>query len=119
MSDGAATYDPNLLTIEHVLPQSPPEESEWCQWWEDDEERRVWLHKIANLVPLTRKRNSAAQNYDFETKKRKYFKGKDEVSSFALTSQVLNEKEWTPDVVAERQTNLLDIFKKHWELNKQ
>jgi len=119
ISDGAATYDPNLLTIEHVLPQSPPEESEWCQWWEDEEERKLWLHKIANLVPLTRKRNSAAQNYDFETKKRKYFRGKDGVTSFALTSQVLNEQKWTPEVVSGRQDNLLDIFKERWNLNKQ
>ena len=34
ISDGGATYDPTILTIEHVLPQTVNKESEWAQWCE-------------------------------------------------------------------------------------
>ena len=44
----------------------------------DESIRNKWVHKIANLVPLTRPKNSAAQNYDFDQKKKIYFTGKAE-----------------------------------------
>lgn len=116
VSDGGAKYKSNLFTIEHVLPQTPSEESGWLDIWPDSSERMRWLNKIANLVPLTRQRNSAAQNYDFNTKKIKYFQTKGGTSSYQLTTQVLNIDEWTPEVVIERQKHLLDVFADKWDL---
>ena len=116
LSDGAAIYDPTLLTIEHVLPQTVSEGSEWKKLWPDTEERKIWVHRIANLVPLTQKRNSKAQNFDFETKKTAYFVGKRGVSSYALTTQVLKTDVWTPSIVEQRQKDLLEILTDHWEL---
>lgn len=72
MSDGGASYNQKLFTIEHVLPQHPPVHGSWPELWPDEQERMYWLNRIANLVPLTRQRNSAAQNYGFTTKKEKY-----------------------------------------------
>jgi len=117
MSDGAASYDSNILTIEHVLPQTVPDDSEWSKIWTDTEQRSVWVHKLANLVPLNKRRNSAAQNYDFESKKKAYFSGKNNVSSYVITTQVLAETSWTPEVVAKRQSELLDVFNKSWRLD--
>lgn len=117
VSDGGASYDSKLFTIEHVLPQHPSEESEWTKLWPDKAKQVFWLNRIANLVPLTRQRNSAAQNYEFNTKKHKYFQTKSGVSMFALTTQVLNIVEWTPETVANRQQNLMDVFKDKWRLN--
>ena len=82
LSDGGATYNTKLFTIEHVLPQHPSADSEWMKLWPDTQTQRFWLNKIANLVPLTRQRNSAAQNYDFNTKKIKYFQSKNGTSSY-------------------------------------
>lgn len=78
VGDGAAKFDfePNILTIEHVLPQTVRAGSEWEKLWPDTAMRERWGNRIANLVPLTRKKNSEAQNYDFEKKKEIYFKGK-------------------------------------------
>lgn len=115
--DGAATYDPSLLTIEHVLPQTVAEGSMWAQQWPSHNDRVIWLHRLANLVPLTQRRNSQAQNYDFDRKKIAYFGGKQGISSYALTTQVLNTTNWTPEAVAERQTQLLDVLNSRWELN--
>lgn len=116
IADGAATYEPSVFTVEHVLPQTVGEKSEWARQWPDGAERAYWTNRLANLVPLNRRRNSAAQNYDFKTKVEKYFKGKSNASSYALTTQVLAERSWTPKVVARRQEELLGVFKRHWEL---
>lgn len=116
LSDGAATYDPTLLTIEHVLPQTVSDGSEWSNLWPDPDERKSWVHRIANLVPLTQKRNSKAQNFDFDTKKTAYFGGKRGVSSYILTTQVLKTAEWTPSVVDQRQKDLLEVLIDRWEL---
>lgn len=114
--DGAATYDPSLLTIEHVLPQTVAEGSAWAEHWPTSRERDVWVHRLANLVPLTQRRNSQAQNYDFDRKKLAYFGGKHGVSSYALTTQVLHTASWTPATVEQRQADLLDVLSTRWEL---
>ena len=119
MSDGAASYKYNVLSIEHVLPQTVSSGSEWEITWNDLEERTYWLNKIGNLIPLTRRHNSKAQNYDFTTKKEKYFKNSDTgVTSYALATDVLNYTEWTPETVKKRQQKLIDIYKKGWDLHE-
>lgn len=117
VSDGGASYNSKIFTIEHVLPQHPAEDSEWVTLWPDKQEQALWLNRIANLVPLTRQRNSAAQNYDFDTKKGKYFQTKSGVSAFALTTQVINIASWTPKEVENRQKYLMKVFADNWELH--
>lgn len=117
VSDSGAAYNAKVFTVEHVLPQNPSKDSEWLQIWPDDSERRKWLNRIANLVPLTRQRNSSAQNYDFATKKKKYFQSQNGTSSYVLTTQVLSIDSWTPEVVEARQKTLEDVFRKNWELD--
>lgn len=76
VSDGTPiNYSPTLLTIEHVLPQTVDSKSEWTTVWSDPSKIEMWIHKIANLVPLTRPKNSEAQNFDFDKKKNVYFTG--------------------------------------------
>lgn len=119
LSDGAASYKSNVLSIEHVLPQTVSPGSEWDKTWTDVDDRSYWLNKIGNLIPLTKRHNSKAQNYDFKTKKEKYFKNTDAgVTSYALATDVLNYDEWTPDIVKARQTKLIDAYKKGWDLKE-
>lgn len=117
VSDGGASYNVKLFTIEHVLPQNPREDGEWMKLWPDQNARKFWLNRIGNLVPLTRQRNSAAQNYDFDLKKEKYFQTKNGTSSYTLTTQVINEDQWTPEVVSKRQQFLLSVFEQKWDLS--
>jgi hypothetical protein len=123
VSDGAAEYNPRVLTIEHVLPQTIDSNSEWQQLWVDDPKTEPplalhdqWVHKIANLVPLARRANSAAHNFDFAVKKEKYFTGKEGTSSYVLTTQVLNTTVWDVAHVEQRQKELLSTFYKKWAL---
>lgn len=117
VSDGAANYQNQAgsLTIEHVLPQTVNEENQWKQWW-SEEQHQLWLHRLANLVPLNKRRNSAASNWEFKDKKDKYFTGNKNVSSYALTSQVLKENEWTPEILEKRQESLLTSLYQNWAL---
>ncbi|WP_437877946.1 DUF262 domain-containing protein [Sorangium sp. So ce513] len=101
-------------TVEHVLPQSPPEGSQWLSWWPDAAVREEWTHRLGNLLLLTRRKNAQASNDDFDTKKTKYFCTKGGVSNFPLTTQVLQEKDWTPAIVERRQAELVGVLKGTW-----
>ena len=119
ISDGAASYDYRVLTIEHVLPQTVLPQSQWAKLWPNEDERENWVHRLGNLVPLTQRRNSMASNFDFDRKKNAYFSGRSGISSFTLTTQVLREKFWTPKVVERRQQDLLSVCIEHWALETQ
>jgi hypothetical protein len=106
----------DAVSLEHVLPQTPPDGSDWLKWFPDENEREAWTHRLANLVPLDRNKNSAASNYDFAKKKDAYFKGKGKASPFVLTQEVRSESEWTPTLLAERQKRLVGVLKDHWDL---
>lgn len=117
LSEGEAVYDHKIISIEHVLPQSPPSDSQWVEWFPSEEMRNAYAHRLGNLVLLTRRRNSRARNYDFERKKEEYFKTKGSVSAFALTTQVVSEERWTPEVIGRRQYELLEKLRDIWRLD--
>ena len=114
LADAGATYEYSIISVEHVLPQHPRDKSEWVRWF-TDEERTHWTHRLANLVLLSRRKNSSASNYDFNHKKERYFQRKG-VAPFALTSQVLNVSEWTPEILERRQQSLITRLKEEWRL---
>jgi hypothetical protein len=113
---GGADYDHPLITVEHVLPQTIPPDSQWSRDFPDPAQREAWVHRTANLVLLTRRKNAQAGNLDFAEKKSKYFATKAGVTTFALTSQVLSEPVWTPSVLEKRQKALIDKMAEVWRL---
>lgn len=117
LSSGEAEYHFNTITIEHVLPQTPPSNSQWTQWWPDEDVRESNVHRLGNLVLLNRRQNSSAKNFDFQKKKNSYFLGKAQSSPFALTTAVLRHSEWTPQIFEQRQEKLLGKLKQEWRLH--
>ena len=111
-----ASYQHAVISVEHVLPQSPVTGSQWMEWFQEDDERNQWTHRLANLVLLSRRKNTRASNYEFEKKKNEYFLHKG-TTTFALTTQVVSESKWTPEVLKRRQCDLLDALKKEWRLS--
>jgi hypothetical protein len=109
-------YQHKIITVEHVLPQSPTVGSQWLNDF-TDAERVFWTHRLGNLLLLNRNKNSQAQNYDFAKKKEKYFSPAAGVTGFALTTRVIMESEWTPEVLERRQAELRGVLAKEWELN--
>ncbi|MFO1496608.1 MAG: DUF4357 domain-containing protein [Lysobacterales bacterium] len=118
MSDGAASYQHDVVSVEHVLPQQPAPRSQWQAWVPDSEAHSFWVHRLGNLALLSRKKNSAASNYEFERKKTAYFT-KAGVSAFALTTQVLQYKEWTVEVMEQRQEVMLQALENQWRLQNR
>lgn len=116
LSGGEASYNLPTITVEHVLPQHPAHNSVWIRWFPNEEERESYVHRLGNLVLLSVAKNSRAQNYDFDLKKQQYFTTVNGVSPFALTTQVLREQRWTPEVIQRRQKQLISVLKKVWRL---
>ena len=118
ISKGDRTYNFPNISVEHVLPQTPPTNSDWVRDFPTQKERDKYIHRLGNLVLLSRRKNSQAKNYDFDKKKKTYFTTDKGISSpFVLTTQVLREEEWTPAVIERRQKQLIDVLKQVWRLN--
>ena len=96
---------PGMVTVEHILPRTPPEDSEWMRIFSSDE-RLQWTNKLGNLVLLSGRKNSAARNYDFETKKQKYFKGKS--TPFMVTREIEKNENWNMYNLKQRHNELIN-----------
>lgn len=116
LASGEATYEFDRITVEHVLPQNPSENSHWLKWWPDAEQRAENVHRLGNLALLNRRQNSAASNWEFDKKRDQYFRGKSGTSPFAITTQVLDQKEWTPNIFTDRQQRFLAKLQEAWRL---
>jgi len=115
MAGAGASYEHKIITVEHVLPQSPASGSHWIADFSLDE-REYWLHRLANLVLLDRRKNSAAANLGFDEKKKRYFATDGKVSPFALTTTVIQQTQWTPEILSKRQEDLLATLGTAWNL---
>lgn len=116
VSSGGATYDQPTMSIEHVLPQAMEPNGEWATRF-TEADHAAWVHRLANLVLLTRRKNSQASNYPFAKKKALYFTGAGGTSPFVLTSQVLTEPEWSVAVLERRQAALISTLEGLWRLS--
>lgn len=116
LADAGAKYERRVVTVEHVLPRNPSDGSVWLEWFPDQAIREMWTHRLANLILLSRRKNSAASNLDFVQKKERYFKS-GRVAPFALATHVIQEKEWTPEVLERRQRDLLQLLRTEWRLS--
>jgi hypothetical protein len=81
-------------------------------WFPTLEDRANNVHHLGNLVLLSRRKNAQASNYDFAREKDIYFGGRNGVSPFALTTQVLRE----PQIVQRRQRELIAHLRQLWRL---
>jgi len=114
-TDGSANYNYPVISVEHVCPQTIAPGSQWAQWFPDADAHAAWVHSLANLVLLNTRKNSAAQNYDFDRKKTKYFVSGD-TCAFTLTNEVRSYPQWTLEELEHRRVELLERFAKTWRL---
>lgn len=116
LSDGMAVYNHPKITVEHVMPQNPADNSQWKEWCPNEEEHAELVHCIGNLALLSRSKNSAANNYEFDKKKTAYFESKGSHTAFVLTNGIIKETEWTPAIIRKRQDMLLGKLEEAWDL---
>jgi len=99
---------PGTITVEHILPQTPPKNSEWVKLF-SEQERIEWTNKLGNFVLLSGNKNSQAQNYDFNEKKMVYFKKKS--TCFRITHELEDIEKWTLEKLKTRHQKLLNDAK--------
>jgi len=93
------------LSVEHVLPQTPTPESQWCKDF-TEEEREVWTHRLGNLILLSRRKNSSQGRLDFSDKKSRYFK--DSVELFPNSLRVMQVERWDLEALRANHQEVLD-----------
>lgn len=98
--------DYKYITVEHVLPQNPNKDSEWCRVFNKDAKEK-WTNKLANLVLISKKKNSRLSNLDFIRKKEKYLKGRIDVFSGSKIF-VESSDRWDVGTLENRQAEMLD-----------
>lgn len=102
----------NRISVEHVLPQRPKSDSTWLTTF-TPEQKDLWIDRLANLVLLSRIKNSELSNREFADKKQKYFKSS--VNVFPNVVRVMQHAEWTPQVLEDRQAQLVDMLMQNFK----
>lgn len=95
------------ISIEHILPQNPPAQSQWQKNFSASE-REKWTDKLGNLSLVTKHKNSSLSNLDYEEKKRRYFQ--QNIERFPNLIRVLNRYDkWT---LVELKQNHVEVVSK-------
>ena len=120
LSSAEATYDPGKrISVEHVLPQTPPADSEWLEWWPDQQQRENNLHRLGNLCLLNAKQNTAAKNYSFDKKKKAYVDGNTGHSPFITTARTFRENQWTFKEFEKHQQERFNALCELWRFKQE
>jgi len=101
------------LSLEHILPQNPKEDSNWKKYFNDIELKK-WVHKLGNLVLMSRIKNASLGNKEFEEKKNRYFQGN--IDAFPNSLKVMQNNQWTPVEIEARQKETLSLLLTHYKL---
>ena len=98
------------ISVEHILPQTPKDNSQWKIDFTDDE-RTELTHTLGNLILINRKKNSALSNLDFSAKKEKYLNG--QIDIFPSSKIFSQQNEWKPQSIRNRQKEMIEILLKN------
>ena len=98
------------ISVEHILPQTPKDNSQWKIDFTDDE-RTELTHMLGNLILINRKKNSALSNLDFSYKKEKYLNG--QIDIFPSSKIFSQQNEWKPQSIRNRQKEMIEILLKN------
>lgn len=104
-----ALHEFTAKSVEHVLPQNPESTGYWASHHNLSEIHK-YVNTIGNLVLLSKGKNSAAQNFDFATKKKKYLESR--VSDYPRSIQVLQYKDWDRATIEERTAKAKELILK-------
>ena len=108
-----ANYDE--FEVDHVIPQAilkKDDESLWDGW--DRQEYNLWLHKWANLVPLTSTGNKWKTAEDFQKAKEIFNNG--DGNNFSSAAEVFALDSWTPSQVKARAARIANAAITRWPL---
>ena len=108
MSDTVHLSGFSNLSVEHVLPQNPSEESQWNRDF-TEEERKTLTHKLGNLTLINMRKNSVLSNLDFKEKKKRYLEKRLEVFP-GCKLFIEQQEEWTPEIIQKRHEEMVYVL---------
>lgn len=109
--------DPDLYTIEHVLPQRPSASSVWRQWFPTAEERSQIVDSLGNLVLITKSQNDRAKNASWDAKKQIYLATTEKAPLLPITRDVLDAPQWRRFEIEAREQKLFEIIETLWRID--
>ena len=77
---------PDEISVEHIMPQTPSKTGQWVKDF-TELQRETWLHRLGNLMLLSRRKNTSLGNLDFADKRVRYFE--DRVESLPNSQRLL------------------------------
>lgn len=104
---------PSKISIEHVLPQNPDANSNWLKDF-TQEQKAEWIHKLGNLVLISRTKNSSLGNLDYTDKKKKYFDTKMDV--FPNSLKVIQNSVWDYPTLKANHKRVITLLKDHYNI---
>ena len=96
---------PDEISVEHILPQTPSATSQWVKDF-TEEQRECWLHRLGNLMLLSRRKNTSLGNLDYADKRVRYFE--DRVESLPNSQRLLATTAFALPDLENRHKDLLD-----------
>lgn len=101
------------MSIEHILPQNPKENSQWLKDF-INEQREEWVNKLGNLVLISRIKNASQGRLDFMDKKSKYFDKN--IETFPNSLKVMQENEkWNISTLEKNHKRLIKLLEEHYQ----
>ena len=106
--------DKEALSVEHLLPLSPEQNSRWLINFSDEKLRLYNTQLLGNLF-LVRKdsENRLMKNYDYEKKHKILFKENAD-HPIHFTNALKNQEDWTLNDIAKRQDMLMTMLGNLW-----
>lgn len=100
------------MTVEHVLPQNPDQNSQWVKDF-TDVDREEWTHKLGNLVLISRRKNTQQGRLDFKAKKEKYFTRS--IETFPNSLKVMQKMTWGISDLKSHHQFLIQLIENHYK----
>ena len=104
--------DGDRATVEHVLPRRPPERTGWMDLYPNKKAIDQHVHRLGNLVVLSFAENQIAGARSLKEKQAVFSE-----TPHILAQRVADVKDWTPDFIERRSTELADQLFQGWGLN--
>lgn len=100
------------LSVEHILPQNPSEESQWMKDF-TTQTHAEWVDRLGNLVLITKRKNTSQGRLDYAEKKTRYFEKRIDTCPYSL--RVLNQNEhWGPEELQGNHLAAMKILCDHY-----
>jgi uncharacterized protein with ParB-like and HNH nuclease domain len=106
----------DMLSVEHILPQTPAEDSKWLADFSEND-RDEWTDRLGNLVLISTKKNTSQGRLDFADKKTRYFSKC--ISTCPNSLRVLQSMKWTLTELKANHSEVLTQLASHYGISQE